>query len=118
MSREDKTGMGCLNLVYFQISGYHRGQPGVVPVHNKLIEFFLGPGGAGLSTQVVENQEGRRLHLFEKLVVLYRAIGAVRGPQVVQQVRNEGEEGRIASSNALLNYSNGEVSLAASVGRR
>ena len=57
-----------------------------------LVELLLGPDGTALSAEVVQHQKRHRIYLLEQFVVANWAVRAERGPEVVQQCRDEGEE--------------------------
>jgi hypothetical protein len=56
-------------------------------VVEQLKELLLGPGGAGVGSQVVQNQQGRRAQLFKQFIVGQFALWSKCRAQVVEQIR-------------------------------
>ena len=92
------------------------GQLGAVAVVEELVQLLLGPGGAALGSQVVQDQQGGALHVLEELVVGHLAVRAEGGAQVVQQVRHHHEEGLLPGRDSLVGDGRRQVGLAAAAG--
>src|ERR1035437_9107519 len=71
-------------------------------VVQKLVELLFGPGSAGLNAQVIQNEQGGISDLLEKLVVREFAAGSEGGAQMIEEIRNSLEEGRIAGPDAFV----------------
>ena len=98
------------------VRGDDGGELCVVAVVQQLEELLLRPRRAALAAQVVQDEQRRRAHHLEELVVGSIALGAERGPQMVQQVRHDHEDDRLAQRQALVGDGRGQVRLAAAVG--
>ena len=78
--------------------------------------FSWAQGGAALGTQVVQDQQGHRLHLLEELVVGGVGVRTEGRTQVVQQVRDHDKEDRGPALHALAGDGRGQVGLAGATG--
>ena len=96
-------------LVETDVGGEDGGEFGVVAVVDELVEFFLGPGGGALRAQVVQDEEGSFADLLESFVIGGVALGVEGGPQVVQQVGDDDEEGGFPPGHALVGDGRGQV---------
>ena len=61
-------------------------------VHDDLVQLLDGPRVRALFSEVVEDEKRGVLHLLEEAVVGDPAVGAEGAAQVVEQVRDGGEE--------------------------
>ena len=58
---------------------------------DELVQLFFGPRRGAVRTQIVQYQKFRVFDLLKKIVVTDPALRAKRLPQVVKEVRHEGE---------------------------
>src|SRR5918912_1812441 len=77
-----------------------------------LEELLRGPRRCRLRAQIVENEQRRSAHALEEIVERRLTAGADRGAQVIEQVGNDDEDGRLAQLQATIADGRGKMCLA------
>jgi len=111
---DEACGKALVELLGADTAREDGGQFGVVAMVEDLEEFLACPRGAGGRVDIVEEEEGDVLHLFEELFVAHLLVGGVVAcAEVVEQVGNNHEEGGFSKFDAGIGNRRGEVCLAA-----
>src|SRR5918912_1754638 len=76
-----------------------------------LEELLRGPLRRRLRPQIVENEQRRSTHALEEIIERCLTGGAERGAQVIEQVGNDDEDGRLAQLQATVANGRGEMRL-------
>ncbi len=91
-----------VKLIQVLCSGHYRGQLIQMAVIDQLEKLLVCPGSWGLLTQRVKDQQRGTAYLFKATVQGNGAAGAKRGAQVVQQVRDADQHGRLSQVGTLV----------------